>query len=256
MILAAGLGERMQPLTALRPKPALPVHGIPVIGYLLQLLAANGVEEVVVNLHHLADTMRETAERYCPEKLKIHFSLESQLLGTGGGVRQVAEFLRASDPAIVLAGDMLFDFDLAGFAARHRKRGDAATLLLRSDPRSAEFGPIGLDAEGTVRRIGNDFDLGGAINHGLFVGVRAFAPRCFDALPDREGPFEDLRDWLAPQLRAGARDIRGERMTTRLSAGSRWARRRSTWRRISPSIRASIAATCAHEEAPHCATGN
>ena len=122
----------------------------------------------------------------------------------------MASFLRESEPALVLAGDMLLDADLAGFAQRHRERNDAATLLLRSDPRSAAFGRVGIDAEGAVRRIGNDFDLGGSVRHGLFVGVRAFAQRCFDGLPDREGPFEDLRDWLAPELRAGARDIRAE----------------------------------------------
>jgi mannose-1-phosphate guanylyltransferase len=210
MILAAGLGVRMQPLSSLRPKPALPVLGLPVIAYLFELLAAQGVDEVVVNLHHRAVAMREAAEQYCPKQLELHFSDEPELLGTGGGIRQVADFLRDSDPALVLAGDMLLDADLAGFARRHRERGDAATLLLRSDPRTAEFGPVGFDAEGTVRRIGNDFDRGGASRHGLFVGVRAFAPRCFDQLPDREGPFEDLRDWLAPQLRAGARDIRAE----------------------------------------------
>lgn len=210
LILAAGLGVRMQPLSLLRPKPALPVRGLPVIGYLFELLASNGVEEVMVNLHHRADQMRATAEQCCPSGLDLSFSNEPELLGTGGAIRRIASFLRDSDPALVLAGDMLLDTDLAGFAQRHRERGDTATLLLRSDERVAEFGPIGIDGDGAVRRIGNDFDLGGAVRHGLFVGVRAFSPRCFDSLPDREGPFEDLRDWLAPALRAGARDIRAE----------------------------------------------
>jgi mannose-1-phosphate guanylyltransferase len=154
--------------------------------------------------------MRAAAEACCPEDLELHFSHEPELLGTGGGIRRVASFLRDSDPCLVVAGDMLLDADLAGFARRHRERGDAATLLLRSDPRSAAFGAVGIDAEGSVRRIGREFDLGGSAQLGLFVGVRAFAPRCFDALPEREDAFEDLRDWLAPALRAGARDIRGE----------------------------------------------
>jgi NDP-sugar pyrophosphorylase family protein len=201
MILAAGLGVRMEPLSRLRPKPALPVHGVPVIGYLLELLVRCGVGEVIVNLHHRADVMREAAKRCCPKGLELYFSHEPEILGTG---------VRDSDPALVLAGDMLLDVDLAEFARRHRERGDAATLLLRSDPRSADFGPVATDAEGAVRRIGNDFDLGGGVHRALFVGVRAFAPRCFDAFPDREGAFEDLRDWLGPLLRAGARDIRGE----------------------------------------------
>lgn len=202
MILAAGLGTRMQPLSALRPKPALPIRGVPVIARLFELLVANGVTEVMVNLHALADTMRSTARSWCPKNLDLSFSEESETLGTGGGIARVADFLRESDPALVLAGDMLLAADLAGFAARHRERGNAATLLLRSDPRSHVFGSIGTDAEGRVRRIGGDFDLGGATAAGLFVGVRAFAPACFDTLPNRPGAFEDLRDWLAADLRA------------------------------------------------------
>ena len=210
MILAAGLGSRMQPLSALRPKPALPVRGVPVIGRLFELLAANGVTQVMVNLHWLADTMRETAERWCPAGLELFFSEEPELLGTGGGIARAADFLCDSDPSLVLAGDMLLDTDLAGFAARHRERGNAATLLLRSDPRTRTFGSVGIDAEGNVRRIGNDFDLGGSSVAGLFVGVRAFSPHCFDTLPRHGGAFEDLRDWLAPDLRAGRQPIRGE----------------------------------------------
>jgi len=210
MILAAGLGSRMQPLSSLRPKPALPVRGVPVIARLFELLAANGVTQVMVNLHSLADTLRETAERWCPNDLDLYFSHETQLLGTGGGIARASGFLRDSDPSLVLAGDMLLDTDLAGFAARHRERGNAATLLLRADPRTRTFGSVGIDAEGNVRRIGSDFDLGDASAAGLFVGVRAFAPACFDTLPHRPGAFEDLRDWLAPDLRAGHHPIRAE----------------------------------------------
>jgi len=210
MILAAGRGLRMLPLSALRPKPALPVRGVPVIAHLLDLLARSGVDEVIVNLHHRAEPMREVALRACPPGIKLYFSDETQLLGTGGGIRLVSSFLRASETSLVVAGDMLLDTDLKGFVERHRGRGDAATLLLRSDPRSAEFGTIGIDAEGAVRRIGDSFDLGGVTAAGVFVGVRAFAARCFESLPERDGEFEDLRDWLAPLLERGARDIRAE----------------------------------------------
>jgi NDP-sugar pyrophosphorylase family protein len=209
MILAAGHGSRMQPLSALRPKPALPLRGVPVIAHLLELLARSGVDEVVVNLHHLADTMRETAQRCCPSSLTLHFSEERELLGTGGGIRRSASFLRDSDPALVLAGDMLFDADLRALVELHREHADAATLLLRRDSRSQGFGSVGIDSGGTVRRIGRTLDLGSEHEHGLFVGVRLFAARAFDTLPDREGSFEDLRDWLGPLLEGGARDIRG-----------------------------------------------
>jgi len=209
MILAAGRGTRMQPLSLLRAKPALPVLGVPVIAHLLALLEHCGASEVIVNLYHLPDSVREAVERYSPPGLAVSFSPEAELLGTGGGIKAAADFLRESDPCLVLTGDMLLDADLAGLAARHRERGDRCTLMLLRDPRQESFGSIGVDAEGCVRRIGSRFDLGGERAAGLFVGVRVLASRIFETLPPAD-QFEDLSDWFAPLLTAGARDIRSE----------------------------------------------
>ena len=209
MILAAGRGTRMQPLSLLRAKPAMPVRGIPVIAHLLALLEHCGASEVIVNLFHLPDTVRAAVEQHKPPGLAVRFSPEPELLGTGGGIKAAADFLRQSDPCLVLAGDMLLNTDLAQLAARHRERGDRCTLLLVRDPRHQSFGSIGVDAEGCVRRIGNRFDLGGERAAGLFVGVRVLAPRSFETLPPTDR-FEDLSDWFAPLLATGARDIRGE----------------------------------------------
>jgi NDP-sugar pyrophosphorylase family protein len=126
MILAAGLGTRLRPLSHLCAKPAMPVRGIPVIAYLLSLLRAHGVEEVIVNLHHRPDSIRDAVERFGPAGLEVHYSVEEAPLGTGGGIRRAAEFLRESDPSIVLAGDMLLDVDLGHLIELHRARGDAA----------------------------------------------------------------------------------------------------------------------------------
>jgi len=213
MILAAGLGTRMAPLSEWRPKPALPVRGVPLVGYLLELLRVNGVTEVILNVHHGAEVVREAAERCCPAGIALSFSEERQLLGTGGGILRAAPFLRESETSLVVSGDMVLDTDLKSLIATHREREDAATLLLRADKRSKEFGPVGLDDDNSVRQIGNDFDLGGSTSLGLFTSVRVFASRAYDSLdalgmaPD--AAFEDLRDWLAPQLERGVRDIRG-----------------------------------------------
>lgn len=211
MILAAGRGTRLAPFTDWRPKPALPVRGVPVIAYLMELLAAHGVTEVVVNLHHLPGAMRETALAHRPAGLGVRFSEEESLLGTGGALRRARAFLRESDPCLVLAGDMILDADLGALVRGHRARRDLATLLLRRDPRAAHFGTVGVDEDGAVRRIGRAFDLGGEADEGLFVGVRCIAARAFDAMPDALA-FEDLRDWLAPRIRAGESGVRGEMM--------------------------------------------
>jgi len=209
MILAAGLGTRLRPLSDLRAKPALPVRGIPVIAYLLELLARHGIDEVIVNLHHLPETIRRAVDEFTPAGMRVEFSEEEAPLGTGGGIRRAAGFLRESDPSLVLAGDMILDIDLAALVAKHRERRDLTTLVLRQDSRAGRFGTIGIDEEQRVRRIAGSFDLGGESECGVFLGVRVLASRIFDSLPDRD-TFEDLRDWLAPALAAGEDRIRGE----------------------------------------------
>jgi NDP-sugar pyrophosphorylase family protein len=209
MILAAGLGTRMRPLSELRPKPVLPVRGIPLLAWPLAWLARHGVREAIVNLHHLPEATRAAAEGWTPPGLALHFSEEPLLLGTGGGMRRAAAFLRESDPSLVLAGDALFDLELAPLVARHRERGDAVTLVLRDDPRAERFGTIGIDAAGRVRRIAHRFDLRGESSAGVYVSVNLIAARAFDTLPARE-VFGHLDEWLAPRLAAGAEDVRGE----------------------------------------------
>ena len=131
MIVAAGLGTRMRPLTELRPKPAVPVRGIPLVAFQLELLAAHGVREVIVNAHHLPEVLVEAAERSCPPGMSVEFSVEETLLGTGGGIARAAQFLRESDPCLILGGDMLLDADLTALCDAHRARDAAVTFLLR-----------------------------------------------------------------------------------------------------------------------------
>ncbi len=209
MIVAAGLGTRLLPLSRLRPKPAMPVRGIPLIAYQLSLMAHHGVREVVINAHHLPDVLIEAARAWTPPGLAVEFSTEEELLGTGGGIRRVARWLRESDPCLILGGDMLLDADLAALVGGHLERGDAVTLLLRDDPRAERFGTIGIDDGGRVRRIGKRFDLGGATRAGVYVWANVVSARAFDALPDKD-VFSHLDDWIAPLLAAGATDVRAE----------------------------------------------
>jgi len=220
MILAAGLGTRLRPLTDERAKPALPVRGRPVISLLLELLARQGIREVMINLHHLPDTIRRAVAADRPPGIEVAWSNEEKPLGTGGGIRRAAEFLRASETCVVLAGDMLLDVDLEALARRHRASGRDVTLLLRRDPREASFGSIGVDAGGAVVRVGRHpvgspvapsgqaAAIGGAGEpaeraRGLFTGVRLFERGALADWPERE-VFEDLRDWLMPRVARGA----------------------------------------------------
>ena len=208
MILAAGLGTRLRPLTNLRAKAAVPVRGLALIRYSLELLARSGVTEVIVNVHHLAEPLMEAAERHCPPGLDLQFSREWELLDTGGGIRRVVGFLRESDPCLLVAGDMVLDVDLDELVARHRERRDLVTLLLREDTRGERFGTLGVDAEGRVRRIPRGPDLGDATRRGLWCWANVAAARLFDDMPDDE--VSVFLDWLSTAVANGANDVRAE----------------------------------------------
>jgi len=211
MILAAGLGTRMRPLSDYRAKPALPVCGRPVISLLLELLAKNGIREILINLHHQPESIRAAVARDCPDDISLTWSEEPTPLGTGGGIRRAAEFLRESPDCLVMAGDMLLDLDLRGLTERHHASGRDVTLVLRDDPRGKLFGTIGTDAEQRVTRVGKTMltipnRAPAAGGEGLFTSVRLFSREALAAWPSTAGEndaFEDLRDWLAPRAEAG-----------------------------------------------------
>ena len=209
MILAAGLGERLRPLSGLVAKPALPILGFPVVATLLAFLRHHGIREVLINTHHLGESIRRAIERFAPSDLEIAWSEESRLLGTGGGIRRAARFLGETETSLVLAGDMLLDLDLSAAIQRHRARDCRVSLLMKRDERSDQFGTIGIDDRGVVRRIGQRADLGGEVDAGVFLSARILSRRAFDDLPAKE-VFEDLSDWFLPRLRGGDRDIEGQ----------------------------------------------
>jgi NDP-sugar pyrophosphorylase family protein len=203
MIVAAGLGTRLRPLTDLRPKPAVPVRGLPLVAYPLALLAHAGVEEVTLNVHHHPDQLIAAAQAFCPASLALRFSHEPTLLDTGGGIARVADFLRESDPCLLLGGDMVVDLDLRALVAAHLRSGRAVTAVLRRDARGREFGTIGVDRTGCIRRIGRRFDLGGEVDSGVYTWVNVVSARAFDSLPRRE-VFSHLDHWWAPELARGS----------------------------------------------------
>ena len=124
MVLAAGLGTRLRPLTFEITKPMVPVLDRPVMEHIVDLLDKHGFEQVIANLHYFPDSIRE----YFGERLSYRF--EEELLGTAGGVRGCAEFF-GDEPFLVISGDALTDIDLGALAARHRQTGGIATLAVK-----------------------------------------------------------------------------------------------------------------------------
>ena len=136
MVLCAGFGTRLGDLTREIPKPMLPVHGHPILAYIIANLRKHGFDEVGVNLHFLPETVRSHFGDGSKMGVKLAYSPEEQLLGTAGGVKKMEEFLRPSDPFLVHYGDIITDQDFSSMLRFHRERGALATLLLHQRARS------------------------------------------------------------------------------------------------------------------------
>jgi NDP-sugar pyrophosphorylase family protein len=136
MVLAAGVGSRLRPLTDRTPKPLVAVGGRPMIETVLRRLRAAGVREVVVNTFHLADELENWLGDHADLGLRIAISREAQLLDTGGGLKQAAWFFDDGRPFFVHNADVLTDLDLGRLYAAHRNGGALATLAVRERPAS------------------------------------------------------------------------------------------------------------------------
>jgi NDP-sugar pyrophosphorylase family protein len=186
MILAAGLGTRLRPLTDTIPKPLLPVGGVPLIVWNLLLLRAGGIREVIINLHYLGSMMEETLGDGSRWDMRITYSHEAELLGTGGGLKS-AEWFFDGQPFFVMNGDTLIDLDLQAFLDFHDLQSGAATLVLRDDPQAAEWGAVETDAQDRILRIkGQGIEERGAkraVTSRMFAGVHILHPSILDDAP-------------------------------------------------------------------------
>jgi len=177
MILAAGLGTRLRPLTNTIPKALLPVGGTPLIFWNLLLLKRHGFQDVIINLHHLGPLIEQALGSGSKFGLRITYSKEPMILGTGGGIKQ-AEPHFSGEPVLVLNGDTLFELDLSALCAFHLERRAAATLVLREDPEAAQWGLVEVGAEDRILRItGRGLSDPTAPIQRIFAGIHILNPR-------------------------------------------------------------------------------
>src|SRR5262245_33821770 len=147
LVLAAGVGSRLRPLSLVRAKPALPVAGEVLIGRILRRLREFGIERVVINLHHLAATITREVGDGSSFGLRVRYSWEPSILGSAGGPARALPLLEA-DRFLIVNGDTLADVNLEDLASTHVATGALATLaVVEGDPR---YGGVMADAEGIV----------------------------------------------------------------------------------------------------------
>jgi NDP-sugar pyrophosphorylase family protein len=178
MLLAAGVGERMLPITRVIPKPLIPVLGRPLGPQILSRLALEGIDEAVINLHHLRKSLREAFGDGSPCGLRaLHYSLEeSRLLGTGGGLSHASPLLRGAGTILVRNSDFLTDIALAEVVAHHKRSGCPATIVVA--PHRAGYTPVEVDDRNRV--LGFGANSGGRF---LFTGYHVIEESVLDEIP-------------------------------------------------------------------------
>ena len=192
MILAAGLGSRLRPLTRLRAKPAVPLLNRPLIRYAFDLLDSLRIGEVVVNLHHLGGSVTRALEGVTPT---VRLSPEREILGTAGAVARVRDFWD-SEPFLVCNGKIYFEQNLAPVLAAHRESGALATLVLVPRKPEDPFRPVFLAGDGRVRAFGQDLPGRPSGPGYVFTGVQILSPAVLDLIP--QGPSDLVKHIYEP----------------------------------------------------------
>src|SRR5829696_1952931 len=216
MILAAGLGTRLRPLTHVMPKPVAPVLNRPIVAWIAELLARHGFREVVTNLSYLPDQIRDVLGDGSAFGLEITYSEEPEPLGTAGGVGKVRDFLSATDSFLIISGDALTDIDLSAMREAHEAntgRGAIATLATKRVEDTSEFGVAITDDEGRIQGFQEKPDPAEALSDLANCGIYMFRSEIFEFFPapgasNAAGPGdpEGFADWamdVFPRLLEG-----------------------------------------------------
>jgi len=205
MILAAGLGTRLRPLTENLPKPLLPLAGTPIIVWNLLLLRQHGFKEVMINLHHLGHMIEQKLGDGSPWGIRIHYSIEPTMLGTGGGIKAVESFF-GGEPLLVMNGDTLIELDLTALVDQHLARGGVATMVLREDPEVERWGVVETTLDHRVLTINGQGWMprpsDPQILRYMFAGVHVIHPRLLGHCPP--GRPSSIIDGYVAELEGGS----------------------------------------------------
>lgn len=183
MILAAGFGTRLRPLTDNIPKPLLPIGDRPLIHYHLALLKKYGMTDIVINVHYHAEKIMQDLGDGARFGVHITYSQEPEILGTGGGIKNLQAMLGGA-AFLVINADILVDIDLDLLIAFHKEKKAATTLVLRDDPDVSQYGVIETDKNDKIQNILSKIqNTKGVFNKRMFTGVHILEPIVFDYIP-------------------------------------------------------------------------
>ncbi len=197
MVLAAGLGTRLRPLTDMISKPMAPIVNKPVMEHIIDLLSKYGYEEIVCNLHWYPEVIKDFFGDGSKWGVNIVYSYEQELLGTAGGVKNVESFF-GGEPFLVISGDALTDIDLEQAYLFHERKGGMCTMVLTRVEDTSQYGVVLLDEDKRIYGFQEKPLSGEAKSDLANSGIYFFEPQIFEHIP--AGQFYDFGKNLFPHL--------------------------------------------------------
>ncbi|WP_124976894.1 sugar phosphate nucleotidyltransferase [Aphanothece sacrum] len=210
MILAAGKGTRVRPITHTIPKPLIPILQKPVMEFLLELLRQHGFDQIMVNVSHLAEEIESYFRDGQRFGVQIAYSFEGRIvdgdlvgeaLGSAGGLRRIQDFNPFFDDTfVVLCGDALIDLDLTKAVKWHKEKGAIATIITKSVPKDvvSSYGVVVTDDEGRIKIFQEKPSIEEALSTNINTGIYIFEPEIIDYIPPNQQ--YDIGGELFPQL--------------------------------------------------------
>jgi mannose-1-phosphate guanylyltransferase len=211
MILAAGKGTRVRPITYTTPKPMIPILQKPVMEFLLELLRSHGFDQIMVNVSHLAyeiESYFRDGQRFGVEigysfegRIKEDGELVGEAVGSAGGMKRIQDFSPFFDDTfVVLCGDALIDLDLTAAVEWHRAKGSIATIIMKTVPHEevSSYGVVVTDDEGRIKAFQEKPSVEEALSNNINTGIYIFEPQILDYIPS--GEEFDIGGQLFPKL--------------------------------------------------------
>ena len=210
MILAAGKGTRVRPITYRIPKPMIPILQKPVMEFLVELLRQHGVDQIMVNVSHLAKEIEDYFRDGQKFGVDIAYSFEGRIedgeligeaLGSAGGMKRIQDFYPYFDDTfIVLCGDALIDLDLTAALKWHKEKGSMATVIMKSIPREqvSSYGVVVTDEAGRIQSFQEKPKVEEALSTDINTGIYIFEPEVLEYIPS--GVEFDIGSQLFPKL--------------------------------------------------------
>ncbi len=202
MVLAAGVGSRLEPLTSRVPKPLVPITNVPVMEHIVRLLKHHGYDQLIANLHYLPKQLETHFGDGSKFGVDITFRFERDLSGDAGGVRACRDFL-GDDTFLVLMGDLLTDCDLTAIVAEHKRKGALASIAVKQVPDVEHFGVVVRDENGFITGFQEKPKQEEALSNLASTGIYVLEPEVFDHMP-RDGMYGFGRQLFPELLKKGA----------------------------------------------------